>query len=835
MKEIASVVAEISSLVSKMAGIQLGAKQAPMVESRLRSRMVRLGIQTPAEYLAHLNAHMEEESQALLSLLTTHHTFFFREFNHFEFLLNRGLPVAIECARQRGDKKIRIWSAASSRGQEAYSLAMFMKFHLAASAPDIDFEIWGTDVDPESVRWAQNGVYQSDELKQAPAMYLDGNWIKGKGDVANFSKIRDALKAKCKFQTANLFALDSFLKDKSFDIIFCRNVFIYFDANQIKQCTTQILKHLDPSGFLFLGVSESLHGLNMPVENSGASIYRHPQKTVAGRLAARAPAPTPLVAVESGPRRVFCVDDSPTILALLKKILVPANGFEVVGTAKNGKEALEQLRSAKVDIITLDLHMPEMDGLGFLQNFKNPQIPVVVVSAINRDDVSIAQKALALGASDYVEKPSLENIAQATNEISSKLKTCLALHRSKISTSAPNTATSTARAATGAPTTSAPPATRTSPPRHVPSAPAKPAARMAPVAVATEKKRKKKVMIVDDSATIRQLLEKIISQDPELEIVAKAERPSEVEDLIKKHSPDVITLDIHMPEMDGVTLLRKIQPRYQIPTVMISSISKEEGPQVLQALEIGAIDYIQKPQMSDMAEVAPMIREKLKIAAQVTARSTPIQKRKAPAFSAVAQKNPVLLGASTGGTEALRTILESLPAQIPPILIVQHIPAGFSAAFARLLNDSLPFEVREARDGDEVLPNLVLIAPGGTQMGLRNLKDKLVVSVNDDAPVNRHKPSVDYLFHSAVRLGLKKSVAAIMTGMGADGAAGMKALRDIGVRTIAQDRATSIVYGMPREAFERGGAEVVRPLGSIAETIVQLAEEIIKEKTPKSA
>ncbi len=764
-----AAVTEVSKIVSRLSGIQLGAKQAEMVKNRLTGRLSKLNLQTFDAYLEYLRANMDSESQALLSLLTTHHTFFFREFPHFEFLLNHLLPRQIEMARARGDRKITLWSAASSRGQEAYSLAMFMDFHLKALAPDVDFEVWGTDVDPESVKWAKNGVYKSEELKQAPAMYVADHWVRGKGNVADFSKLKDHLKKKCHFQPANLLACQDFLANRQFDIVFCRNVFIYFDANQIKQCTQKLLEHIRPDGALILGVSESLNGLGLPLQLVGPSVYCHPQK------ANQKPIAVPSKVVETT-KRVLCVDDSPAILALLKKILVKDSGFEVVATAANGLQALEVLKTTKVDVITLDLHMPEMDGLGFLGAYKDKEVPVVIVSAINRDDPSIAQKALALGASDYVEKPSLENIGQASNEIRSKLRTVMTLKKGN-----PAVATAT-----------------------------------------TKTQGKKKVLIVDDSPTIRQLLEKIISADPELEVIGKAERPSEVEDLIRKHKPDVITLDIHMPEMDGITLLKKIHPRYKIPTVMITSVSREEGPQVLQALEIGAIDYIQKPEMNSLNQAAPLIRERLKAAAQSRVLGRPMVTRKAKDFSPESNRGLILLGASTGGTEALRVVLEGLPKKIPPILIVQHIPAGFSTAFARRLNDLLPFEVKEAAHGDEIAPNRVLIAPGGLQMGLQAARDKLIIQITDGPLVNRHKPSVDHMFRSAGKLGLKSVVAVVMTGMGSDGAQGLKELRQLGVRTIAQDKETSVVYGMPRAAHENGGAEMVVPLQQIAERVVEL-------------
>lgn len=802
-----SAVKEVSAIVSKMAGIQLGAKQFSMVENRLRTRMVRLGIKSFEDYLQFLKSHQESESQALLSLMTTHHTFFFREFSHFEYLLNKGLPAVVEEARANKRKTIRVWSAACSRGQEVYSLAMFLNFHLKDMAPEMDFEITGTDIDPESLSHAKNGVYRADDLKQAPAMYVQDNWIRGTGQVRDFSKVKDHLRMKCKFQTVNVLEPGSFLTNQKFDFIFCRNVFIYFNQDQILKCTQQFIDHLTPQGHLFVGVSESLQGLKLPVWSPSPSVYQ--------KIEAKKKDPTsltttkPLVTTPTlpSPIQVLCVDDSPVILSLLKKILVPAEGFQVKATASNGKEALEMVKSQKFDIITLDLHMPEIDGLGFLeqsQSLNRP--PAIIVSAINRDDQSIAQKALKLGAADYVEKPSLENISQAGNEIRSKLKTVLTASLKATANSQANGKATTTSAVTSLKTVLA---TSSLKPSHT---------------TATQLSSKKKVLVVDDSTTIRNLLKKIINQDPHLEVVAEAEKPSLVEGLIEKFKPDVITLDIHMPEMDGITLLKKIHPKYQLPVVMISSISREEGPQVLQALESGAIDYIQKPSMSDLAEVAQIIREKIKIASQAHIRTIKRTRKKVMSGGKADAQSIIAIGSSTGGTEALRVVLESLPSEIPPILIVQHIPPVFSTAFAKRLNELCAFEVREANHGDEVKPNLVLIAPGGKQMSVKPAAGgKLTVDISDAPPMNRHKPSVDFLFKSIADIQWPKVTAAILTGMGADGAAQMKRLRDLGARTIAQDEETCVVFGMPREAIEKGAAEYIKPLDDIADALLRLA------------
>jgi two-component system chemotaxis response regulator CheB len=345
-------------------------------------------------------------------------------------------------------------------------------------------------------------------------------------------------------------------------------------------------------------------------------------------------------------------------------------------------------------------------------------------------------------------------------------------------------------------------------------------------------KEKFKILIVDDSKTIRNILSRIFSSDPTFEVCAMAERPSEVEALILKHKPDVITLDIHMPEMDGVTLLKQISPKYNIPTVMISSISMAEGPLVLEALENGAVDYIQKPELSEIESVTPLIIEKVKTAARAN-MSKSIKKKTSKSVQVAGKcdlKSLIVLGSSTGGTEAIREIITALPNEIPPMLIVQHIPAVFSAAFAKRMNDLCPFEVKEAEDGDEVRMNRVLIAPGGKQMKFVSKNGKGYVEINDDEPVNRFKPSVDYLFFSVAKNLYTNTVAVILTGMGKDGAKGMLELKKNGVKTIAQDEFTSVVFGMPKEAIAIGAADHVEPLHDIADRIVTLTAEKLHKK-----
>ena len=344
--------------------------------------------------------------------------------------------------------------------------------------------------------------------------------------------------------------------------------------------------------------------------------------------------------------------------------------------------------------------------------------------------------------------------------------------------------------------------------------------------------RRTRVLIVDDSAPVRKLLTAVLSEDPELEVVGAIELPRLVEEAIERLKPDVMTLDIYMPEMNGVELLKQTLVKRALPTVMISSLSLEEGGLVLDALEAGAVDYVQKPSMSELATVAPTIREKVRNAANAKVIRGGAPRRAfgstqssagVLSFERIDSASLIAIGASTGGTEALKWVLTSWPERTPPILIVQHIPAVFSKAFADRMNQLCAMEVREAVDGDVVEPSVCLIAPGGKQMKVRQTRDGLRVVIDDSSPVNRHKPSVDVLFDSlAETTGLKIS-AGILTGMGTDGARGLLRLRQSGARTLAQDEATSVVYGMPREAAKIGGAEEIVPISAVAETFARFS------------
>lgn len=335
--------------------------------------------------------------------------------------------------------------------------------------------------------------------------------------------------------------------------------------------------------------------------------------------------------------------------------------------------------------------------------------------------------------------------------------------------------------------------------------------------------RKRRVLIIDDSPTVRNLLTKVLRQSPRLEVVGAAENPLVAIPLITALKPDVLTLDINMPKMDGLTFLERLMATTPMPVVMITSYSREDGDQVLRALELGAVDYLQKPALSALADTAPVMCEKVEAAslARLAASAKPLGSSSRRHQTALKASTIIAIGASTGGTEAIKQVLTPLPADVPPILIVQHIPPIFSRAFAERLGTLTAFAVKEAEDGDPVRPGSCLVAPGGRQMRVEATPRGLSVRITDEPPVNRHKPSVDVLFTSLAKLASRNAFGIILTGMGADGAQGLLEMKEAGAHTLAQDEASCTVFGMPKEAIRLGAASEVRPLDQIASVLMQ--------------
>lgn len=349
-----------------------------------------------------------------------------------------------------------------------------------------------------------------------------------------------------------------------------------------------------------------------------------------------------------------------------------------------------------------------------------------------------------------------------------------------------------------------------------------------------------KVLIVDDSAVVRQALTDILSSDPHIEVMGTAADPLIAAQRIAEKVPDVITLDIEMPRMDGITFLQKIMTQHPIPVVIVSSLAGKGSESALKAMEFGAVDIIQKPCIGTkqfLEEARILICDTVKAASAARVKRAPLHFEAPPKLTAdvvIAKANSkamaqtteklVIVGASTGGTEALRLFLEALPLDAPGIVIVQHMPENFTAAFARRLDGLCRITVKEAANNDSVVRGQALIAPGNRHTLLKRSGARYYVEVKDGPLVSRHRPSVDVLFRSASQYAGKNAVGVIMTGMGDDGARGLLEMKQAGAYTIAQSEQTSVVFGMPKEAIKIGAVDKILHLTDIAKEIIALCK-----------
>lgn len=344
--------------------------------------------------------------------------------------------------------------------------------------------------------------------------------------------------------------------------------------------------------------------------------------------------------------------------------------------------------------------------------------------------------------------------------------------------------------------------------------------------------KKIKVLVIDDSALVRDILARGLAMDPEIEVVGTASDPYVARDKIVQLKPDVLTLDVEMPKMDGVEFLRRLMPQYPLPVVMVSALTKKGAIITLAALDAGAVEVVTKPSADIARGLNTMLGElrvKVKIAASTNVSAWKVNKKSTSRpvkvdGQALAESTDkvIAIGASTGGTQAIRLILESFTSTMPGVVVVQHMPVGFTKHFAENLNDICAMEVREAKTGDRVLPGRVLIAPGDRHMRVRRSGGVYLVDCQPGENVCGHCPSVEVLFQSVAKYVGANAVGIMLTGMGSDGADGMVAMRRAGARTIAQDGATSVVFGMPKVAYERGGVDFLLPLSKISNTICGL-------------
>ena len=348
---------------------------------------------------------------------------------------------------------------------------------------------------------------------------------------------------------------------------------------------------------------------------------------------------------------------------------------------------------------------------------------------------------------------------------------------------------------------------------------------------ASSRPRKIRALIVDDSALIRRLLTEIINSQKDMEAVGAAPDPIAAREMIRALNPDVLTLDVEMPKMDGLDFLEKLMRLRPMPVVMVSTLTERGSDITLRALELGAVDFVSKPKMdiaNTMAEYTLEITDKIRAAAAAKLKQAP----RVAATDRVAEGLPalsnriasteklIIIGASTGGTEAIKEVLIRLPPDSPGILVTQHMPEGFTKSFADRLNKLCRIAVKEADDGERVLPGHAYIAPGHSHLLLRRSGANYMTQLSQSAPVNRHRPSVDVLFHSAAECAGRNAVGVILTGMGKDGAHGMREMHEAGAYTFAQDEHTCVVFGMPREAVAAGGVDEILPLGDIARKVL---------------
>ncbi|GAN34749.1 MAG: chemotaxis response regulator protein-glutamate methylesterase [Candidatus Brocadia sp. AMX2] len=347
--------------------------------------------------------------------------------------------------------------------------------------------------------------------------------------------------------------------------------------------------------------------------------------------------------------------------------------------------------------------------------------------------------------------------------------------------------------------------------------------------------KKIKVLIVDDSAVVRKILSTGLSKDHGIEVVGTAADPFIARDKIINLKPDVITLDVEMPRMDGISFLQRLMTYYPLPVIMVSSLTQTGCETTLKALEVGALDFVAKPSLDvshTLNEIVTELAEKIKESANVkvkkkeyfksTGKNT-ITRHTETSHALINSTHKIIaIGASTGGTEALKEVLMQMPPNAPGILIVQHMPQLFTKSFADRLNSLCSIEIREAKDGDSVIPGLALIAPGNYHMELRRNGARYYITTNQEPPVRRHRPSVEVLFESVAKYAGSNAVGVIMTGMGDDGASGLLKMKESGAKTLAQDEESCVVFGMPKEAIKLGAVDTVVPLNKITPSILSL-------------
>nr|BFD31450.1 hypothetical protein GTC16762_10680 [Pigmentibacter ruber] len=597
--------------------VELNEEKINLGIEKIKLRINILNFKNTEEYYEYYLNNIESERKNLISILTNHTTEFFREPEHFDYLADEFFPRYI-----KNKKSLRIWSAAASVGKEVYSIAICyleVCFSLGLKYDSIpQIEILGTDIDELSIQKCQNGIYLATDIEKEMGKVLIKKYFDyGENELKNYVRIKDSVFKLCKFKVHNL--LDSSNEIGKFDVIFIRNIIIYYKRKEVKDIIMRLKNNLESNGILVLGHSESLSNLDLPFIHIKNSIYTLNLKP------------------NDDLTRVFVIDDTLTMRDFLRKILTKEENFLIIGEAENPIEAMEKLEKLELQphVIVLDLNMPKMNGIEYLELLKNkPHPPIVIMSSMSFDEADNGIKCLELGAFDYIEKPS------------------------------------------------------------------------------------------------------------------------------GVHSPKEISNIRNV-----ITQARKSIKSFELKN---KQLSKQR-----------------------LLSMNPLPKKFIK-------------------------PDLIAIGSSTGGVEALQTILLQLKTNFPPIVIVQHIPEYFSQALANRLSELCKFKVFEGKNRQILEPNCVYLAPGGKQMRIIEEKSKLLLEINDSEKINMHKPSIDYLFYSLVNLKNEINICAIiLTGMGSDGANGLKELYNKNAFTIAQDEESCVVFGMPKEAIALGGVHQVAPLHEI--------------------
>jgi two-component system, chemotaxis family, protein-glutamate methylesterase/glutaminase len=343
-------------------------------------------------------------------------------------------------------------------------------------------------------------------------------------------------------------------------------------------------------------------------------------------------------------------------------------------------------------------------------------------------------------------------------------------------------------------------------------------------------KKKIKVFVVDDSAVVRKVFKEEISRENDMEVVGTAPDPYVARDKIVQLKPDVVTLDIEMPRMDGITFLKKLMKHYPLPVIIVSSLTKKGGKLAMEALSLGAVEVMSKPSTAySVGEMSVQLTDKIRAVARLKVSSreespsrNSIQTKVASKALAETTNKIIAIGASTGGTEALKVVLTGMPPNAPGTLVVQHMPANFTSSFAERLNELSAMTIKEAKDGDSLVNGMALLAPGNYHMLLKRSGARYYVQVKKGPLVHHQRPAVDVLFHSVANYAGSNAIGVILTGMGSDGALGLLKMKEAGARTVAQDEKSCIVYGMPKEAIKLGAADKVVPLNSVGKTVLDM-------------